>query len=80
MDSQTASSNTKYLRQMVKLDAKNEMPDAKSFLAQTSVAHAETPPSAQSAFTTDVASSTSDAKSNWQTVSATPSPLRGMTH
>jgi len=80
MDSQTASSNTKYLRQMVKLDAKNEMPDAKSFLAQTSVAHAETPPSARSAFTTDVASSTSDAKSNWQTVSATPAPLRGMTH
>ena len=81
MDSQTASSNTKYLRQMVKLDAKTEMPDAKSFLAQTSVAHAETPPpAAQSAVTTDVALTSSDAKSNWQTVNATPTPLRGMTH
>jgi Flp pilus assembly protein TadD len=81
LDSKTASSNTSYLRQMVKLDAKTDMPDAKSFSSQTSVARAELPvENAQSAFKTEVASSPSDARSNWQTVSATPAPLRGMTH
>ncbi len=40
LDSGTASANADYLKQMVKLDAKSAMPDAKSFVAQTSVARA----------------------------------------
>lgn len=39
-----ASANATYLRQMVKLEPKNEMPDARSFAAQTSVAQAPLPP------------------------------------
>lgn len=38
-----ASANASYLKQMVRLDAKSEMPDAKSFASQTSVAHNDVP-------------------------------------
>ncbi len=37
LNSDAASANTTYLKQMVKLDAKSAMPDAKSFAAQTVV-------------------------------------------
>ena len=37
LNSDAASSNTTYLKQMVKLDAKSAMPDAQSFAAQTVV-------------------------------------------
>jgi Flp pilus assembly protein TadD len=37
LNSDAASSNTAYLKQMVKLDAKSAMPDAQSFAAQTVV-------------------------------------------
>ncbi|HVZ03258.1 tetratricopeptide repeat protein [Hyphomicrobium sp.] len=80
LDSATASSNASYLKQLVKLDPKSEMPDAKSFMAQTSIAQsapAAVPNSSQ--FATSV-TPTDDARSNWQTVSATAAPLRGMTH
>jgi len=40
LNSDAASANTTYLKQMVKLDAKSAMPDAKSFAAQTVVDHA----------------------------------------
>ena len=64
---------------MVKLDAKSEMPDAKSFMSQTTVAHAALPSDVQqAAFTTDVSPAT-DAQANWQTISATAVPLKGMT-
>lgn len=80
LDSSTVSSNTSYLKQMVKLDAKSEMPDAKSFMSQTTVAHAALPSDVQqAAFTTDVSPAT-DAQANWQTISATAVPLKGMTH
>lgn len=80
LDTATASSNTSYLKQLVKLEPKNEMPDAKSFMAQTSIAQttpAENGP--QNQFATNVTPA-QDAQSNWQTVSATATPLRGMTH
>jgi Flp pilus assembly protein TadD len=80
LDSSTAASNTKYLKQMVKLDAKSEMPDAKSFMSQTTVAQAATPTDVhQAAFTTEVSPDTG-AQANWQTISATAVPLKGMTH
>ena len=40
LNSDAASANTTYLKQMVKLDAKSAMPDAESFAAQTVVDHA----------------------------------------
>ncbi|MBA2126646.1 hypothetical protein DLM45_10495 [Hyphomicrobium methylovorum] len=49
LQTDVASANASYLKQMVRLDAKTEMPDAKSFAAQTSVARAETPPQPRAA-------------------------------
>jgi len=45
--SDTASANANYLKQLVKLDARSEMPDARSFSAGTSVARAEPPAAPQ---------------------------------
>lgn len=84
LDSDSAASNASYLKQLVKLEPKSEMPDATSFMAQTSV-EPTTPP--QATRPTSVAANTapmSEAQSNWQTVNATnaslPPSLRGMTH
>jgi Flp pilus assembly protein TadD len=53
MNSAVASANTEYLKEMVKLEPKNAMPDAKSFAAQTAVARTEpAQPSAASGSTT----------------------------
>jgi Flp pilus assembly protein TadD len=80
-----ASANTSYLKQMVKLDPKSDMPDAKSFLSQTSVAQAVP---AQPNQKTNFASATtpsSDAPNVWQTSSvdssaALPTAFKGTAH
>lgn len=84
LDSDTAASNANYLKQLVKLEPKSEMPDAQSFMAQTSVAAVAPPQATQQ---NDMAANTapmSEAQSNWQTVSATDASatgsLKGMTH
>jgi Flp pilus assembly protein TadD len=82
LDSPTVTSNTSYLKQLVKLDPKSEMPNAKDFASQTTVAQATPEPERevhQAAFKTDV-SAAADAQANWQTTSATAIPLKGMTH
>jgi len=80
LDSDSATANANYLKEIVQLEPKTEMPDANSFLAQTSVA-AATPPAQHAAATTT--GTLSEAQSNWQTISATdtslPTPLKGMT-
>ena len=43
LNSDAASANATYLKQMVKLDAKSAMPDAQSFAAQTVVDRAPVP-------------------------------------
>ena len=84
IDSDTAASNTNYLKQLVKLEPKSEMPDATSFMAQTSVE--PTVPSQASRPTSVAANATpmSEAQSNWQPASVTDTTttasLRGMTH
>lgn len=84
LDSDIAASNANYLKQMVKLEPKSEMPDAQSFMAQTSVAAAVPPQAAQQNDMTANAAPMSEAQSNWQTVSATDASLtgslKGMTH
>jgi Flp pilus assembly protein TadD len=84
LDSDTAASNASYLKQLVKLEPKSEMPDATSFMAQTSVEPtASTPAVAQTASIANATPMT-EAQRNWQTVSANGSSpstaLRGMTH
>ena len=84
MDFREAGKNANYLKQMVKLEPKSEMPDAQSFMAQTSVAAAVSPQAAQQNDMTANAAPMSEAQSNWQTVSATDASLtgslKGMTH
>ncbi len=84
IDSDAAASNTNYLKQLVKLEPKSEMPDATSFMAQTSVE--PTMPSQASRPTSVAANAApmSEAQSNWQPASVTDTTttasLRGMTH
>jgi hypothetical protein len=82
LDSPTVTSNTSYLKQLVKLDPKSEMPNAKDFASQTTIAQATPEPERdvhQAVFKTDV-SAAAEARANWQTTSATAIPLKGMTH
>jgi len=85
LDSDTAASNASYLKQLVKLEPKSEMPDATSFMAQTSVEQTTSPQTIRQATVAANAAPMTEAQSNWQTVSATDtslptSSLRGMTH
>jgi Flp pilus assembly protein TadD len=86
LDSGAAASNADYLKQMVKLEPTSEMPDVKSFTAQTSVAHVDPPRTSRRDEMVANTSPTSEAQSNWQTVSATDASmtatasLKGMTH
>ena len=84
LDSDIAASNANYLKQMVKLEPKSEMPDAQSFMAQTSVEPTTAPQTNRQVSVAANAAPMSEAQSNWQTVSATdtslPSSLKGMTH
>jgi Flp pilus assembly protein TadD len=81
LDSDTASANTKYLKQLVKLDARSEMPDAKSFMTQTTVARAPAPQQDQRNEAVASEASAPSAQGDWQTVSANtaslPTPLKG---
>lgn len=80
-DSDTATSNTNYLKQLVKLEPKSEMPDASSFMAQTSVEPVTTPQASRPTSIAANAAPMSEAQSNWQPASVTTtSSLRGMTH
>ncbi|HEY8193644.1 MAG TPA: tetratricopeptide repeat protein [Hyphomicrobium sp.] len=85
LNADVASANTSYLKQMVKLDPKTDMPDAKSFLSQTSVAQAAPAQQDQKAnFATSVTAS-SDAPNVWQTSSvdtstALPAAFKGTAH
>jgi Flp pilus assembly protein TadD len=84
LDSDAAASNASYLKQLVKLDPKSEMPDASSFMAQTSVEPTTAPQTNRQISVAANAAPMSEAQSNWQTVSATdtslPSSFKGMTH
>jgi Flp pilus assembly protein TadD len=84
VDSDTAASNTNYLKQLVKLEPKSEMPDATSFMAQTSVEPTTTPQAIRPASVAANAAPMSEAQSNWQPASVTDmtttASLRGMTH
>jgi Flp pilus assembly protein TadD len=80
LDSSAVASNTTFLKQMVKLDPKSDMPNAKDFASQTTIAQAAPEQDVHRAvFRTDGSSAT-DAQANWQTTSATALPLKGMTH
>jgi Flp pilus assembly protein TadD len=79
LNSDTASANADYLKQMVKLDAKSAMPDAQSFVAQTSVAR-EAPDEAapQRAVATAQAPASATPQSTtaaWQTTVGDITPL-----
>lgn len=84
VDSDTAASNTNYLKQLVKLEPKSEMPDATSFMAQTSVEPTTTPQAIRPTSVAANAAPMSEAQSNWQPASVTDTTttasLRGMTH
>lgn len=85
VDSDTAASNTNYLKQLVKLEPKSEMPDATSFMAQTSVEPTMPPQASRPTSVAANAAPMSEAQSNWQPASVTDTPtttasLRGMTH
>jgi Flp pilus assembly protein TadD len=77
-----AGSNADYLKQMVKLEPKSEMPDAKSFMAQTSIT--AVPAAAEQNISTASTGQTSEAASHWQPVSATSegpqAQLKSMMH
>jgi Flp pilus assembly protein TadD len=69
-----------HLKQMVKLGPKSDMPNAKDFASQTTIAQAAPEQDVHRAvFKTDGSSATA-AQADWQTTSATALPLKGMTH
>jgi len=85
IDSDAATSNTNYLKQLVKLEPKTEMPDATSFMAQTSVEPTMPPQASRPAsVAANNAAPISEAQRNWQpaslTETSTTASLRGMTH
>src|SRR6185295_3391377 len=59
LNSDAASANTTYLKQMVKLDAKSAMPDAQSFAAQTVVDRVPVPHATENSMAANSAAPTS---------------------
>jgi Flp pilus assembly protein TadD len=72
LNADVASANTSYLKQMVKLDPKTDIPDAKSF--QTSVAQAAPAQQNQKDRLAAAVTPSSDAPNVWQTSSVESSP------
>jgi Flp pilus assembly protein TadD len=85
LNADVASANTSYLKQMVKLDPKSDMPDAKSFLSQTSVAQAAPEQQDHKDKLAAAVTPSSNTPNVWQTSSvdssaALPAAFKGVTH
>jgi hypothetical protein len=74
MNTEVATANTQYLKQLVKLDAKSAMPDAQSFAAQTAVERVPSMESKVAVNATPAAAIAAAGQNVWQTNVESPPP------